>query len=203
MLRHVRAPLMDFRKLLGAGALATFTLTASAMAQVPGPETPTSPSAPVAASAPMAPAAPASMPAMATPAPDAAPPAAEMTSSGALQTKLGKEKAGRIESHITSLHTALKIKPAQEALWQSFASTMRQNVVQMDAVYAKRQSIQGSMNAVQDLQSYGDVEETNARNVQQLLPPFQALYDSFSADQKKTADTAFLSYTNKAVKKAN
>ncbi|NPD67358.1 Spy/CpxP family protein refolding chaperone [Lichenicola cladoniae] len=195
MLRHVRAPLMDFRKLLGAGALATFALTAPllaapAVAQVAASETPAAPAAPTA-------------PAMAAPATDAAPVAAEMTSSGALQTKLGKEKAGRIESHITSLHTVLKIKPEQEALWQSFGSAMRQNVVQMDAVYAKRQSSYGSMNAVQDLQSYGEVEETNSRNVQQLLPPFQALYESFSPEQKKTADTTFLRYTEKAVKKAN
>lgn len=200
MLRHVRAPLMDFRKLLGAGALVTVALTAPALAQVSTTETPARPPAAVASPAPMA---PASMPARTAPAPDATAATAEMTSSGALQTKLGKEKAGRIESHITSLHTVLKIKPAQEPLWQSFASAMRQNVVQMDAVYAKRQSSYGSMNAVQDLQSYGEVEETNARNVQQLLPPFQALYDSFSADQKKTADTTFLRYTEKAVKKAN
>jgi protein CpxP len=195
----VRAPLMDFRKLLGAGALATFALTAPALAQVSASETPASSSAPVAPGAAMAPVTPASMPAIATPAPVAA----EMTTSGALQTKLGKEKAGRIESHITSLHTVLKITSAQEPVWQSFASAMRQNVVQMDAVYAKRQSSYGSMNAVQDLQSYGEVEETNARNVQQLLPPFQALYDSFSPEQKKTADTTFLRYTEKAVKKAN
>lgn len=201
MLRHVRAPLMDFRKLLGAGALATFALTAPllaapALAQVTAPDSPAAPTAPASP-------APVAMPAMAAPATDAAPVGAEMTSSGALQTKLGKEKAGRIESHITSLHTVLKIKPEQEALWQSFASAMRQNVVQMDAVYAKRQSSYGSMNAVQDLQSYGEVEETNSRNVQQLLPPFQALYESFSPEQKKTADTTFLRYTEKAVKKAN
>jgi hypothetical protein len=122
-------------------------------------------------------------------------------STASLQTRIGRDKATRIESHISHLHATLRITAAQEPLWQSFASVMRQNVVQMDAVYARRQSDYGSMNAVQDLESYGDVEETNARNVQLLLPPFRALYDSFSPDQKKTADTTFLRYTDKAVKK--
>ncbi|WP_419728763.1 Spy/CpxP family protein refolding chaperone [Lichenicola sp.] len=195
MLHHVRAPRLDhvalpgtLRRIGAAGLLAAGLIglaVPGALAQATDPAG-TAPGALSATS-------------------DAAPPAADQgpISINTLQSKLGKEKAARIESHITTLHASLRITPAQEPLWQNFAGVMRQTVVQMDAVYAKRQGGHGSMNAVQDLQSYGEVEDTNARNVQQLLPPFKALYDSFSAEQKKTADNAFERYTDKAVKKSN
>jgi periplasmic protein CpxP/Spy len=140
---------------------------------------------------------PAPQPSVAAPA-DAAQP----ITSGTLQTKLGKQKATQIESHIAALHRSLGITAQQEPLWQNFANAMRENVVQMDAAYAERQNQYGQMSAVQDLESYGRVEETNARNVQQLLPPFRALYDSFSPAQKKAADSTFHRYTEKAVKKS-
>jgi len=132
-------------------------------------------------------------------------PAATPAPSGtapAMQSKLGKEKAERVEKHIAELHRVLKITPAQETLWQNFATAMRANATQMDQVYAQREQAISGMNAVQNLESYGEVETTMAQNVQKLLPPFQALYDSFSAEQKKTADTTFQRYTNRAVHKA-
>ena len=118
------------------------------------------------------------------------------------QSKVGKEKAAKIEARIARLHAALRITPQQEPLWQNFAGVMRQNVVQLDAVYAKRENAYGSMNAVQDLQSYAEVQEAQARNVQMLLPPFQALYDSLSPEQRKAADATFQHNTNRALQKS-
>ena len=120
----------------------------------------------------------------------------------AFQSKVGKEKAAKIETRIARLHAALRITPQQEPLWQNFAGVMRQNVVQLDAVYAKRENAYGGMNAVQDLQSYAEVQEVTARNVQMLLPPFQALYDSLSPDQRKAADATFQHNTNRALQKS-
>lgn len=205
MLHHVRAPHLDHvarpgTRRFGAAALLAVGLTAL---NAPGAFAQAANSAPdTTASAPPAAGSTAATPSATA---DAAPPVATPgpISIGTLQSKLGKEKAARIESHITTLHTSLKITPAQEPLWQNFTGVMRQTVVQMDAVIAKRQDAHGAMNAVQALQSYGEVEDTNARNVQLLLPPFETLYDSFTPEQKKTADNAFNRYTDKAVKKAN
>ena len=215
MQRHVRAPEQRVKRsarpsvagLLAVAALVAASGAASAQpaasgvpapqggAMAPGAIGPGTMAPGAMAPTPMAPAAMApamSMPANAN---------AGMVTSASLQGTIGKDKAARIESHIAGLHSTLKITAAQEPLWQNFAAMMRQNVVQMDAVYAKRQNGYGAMNAVQDLVSYGEVEETNAHNVQMLLPPFQALYDSFSPQQKKAADATFLRYTDKAVKK--
>jgi len=145
------------------------------------------------------PASPAPAPATA---PATGPAAGAATNAPAMQSKLGKEKADRVEKHIAELHRVLKITPAQETLWQNFAAAMRDNATQMDQVYAQREQAIAGMNAVQNLESYGEVENTMAQNVQKLLPPFQALYDSFSPDQKKTADSTFQRYTNRAVRKA-
>ena len=54
---------------------------------------------------------------------------------------------------------------------------------------------------MRDLQAYGAIEDANARNTQLLLPPFRALYDSFSPDQKKTADAIFRRYTDRAARR--
>ncbi|MCQ8277879.1 Spy/CpxP family protein refolding chaperone [Acetobacteraceae bacterium KSS8] len=121
----------------------------------------------------------------------------------ALQAALGKEKAGRIEAHITRLHNDLKITAAQEPAWQRFAGTMRANAVQMDTAFSRRQQNYASMNAVQDLQSYGEVEQINAQNIAQLLPPFEALYGALSPQQQKAADAIFVRHIDKAVKKVN
>ena len=51
------------------------------------------------------------------------------------------------------------------------------------------------------LRGSGELVVAAGLAIVQLLPPFQALYDSFSPEQKKTADTTFLRYTDKAVKK--
>ena len=161
----------------------------------------------------MAPGAPAGAPAAVTPQPPTAtvmqapmsPGAAAAPSDNngaAFQSKVGKEKAAKIETRIARLHAALRITPQQEPLWQNFAGVMRQNVVQLDAVYAKRENSYGGMNAVQDLQSYAEVQEVTARNVQMLLQPFEALYDSLSPDQRKAADATFQHNTNRALQKA-
>ncbi len=147
---------------------------------------------------------PAAGPVLAQAAP-AAPPqagsqAASQTASGP-QTGFGRNEGARIESHLAHLHASLRITPAQEPLWQGFAGALRGTVLRMDAAYADRQRDHATADAVRELQAYGAIEDANARNVQLLLPPFRALYESFSPDQKKTADLTFRRYTDKAVRR--
>ena len=139
----------------------------------------------------------AAVPARGQPVTTAPPPPA----ASGLQTGFGRSESARIESHIAHLHASLRITAAQEALWQGFAGALRDTVVRMDAAYAGRQRDHATADAVRDIQAYGAIEEANARNVQLLLPPFRALYGSFSPEQKRTADATFRRYTDKAVRR--
>jgi len=118
----------------------------------------------------------------------------------ALQTRQARMQAASLEKHLSTLHSKLHITPAQEPLWQDVAAAMRDNVSQLDSVYAQREKDFNSMSAVDDLKSYGQVQDTHARNVQSLIGPFQALYASFSVAQKKQADETFRTFTENAVK---
>ncbi len=136
----------------------------------------------------------------AAPAPAGAQPA-PATAASASQAGVARGEGARIEGHIAHLHASLRITPAQERLWQGFAAALRENVARMDAAYAGRQRDHATADAVRDLQAFGAIEDANARNVQLLLPPFRALYDSFSPEQKRTADATFRRYTDKAVRR--
>ena len=125
------------------------------------------------------------------------------TAPAGTQTGYKRDAGPRIESHIAHLHASLRITPAQEGLWQGFAAALRDTVARMDAAYASRQRDRAGAgaDAVRDLEAYGAIEDANARNIQLLLPPFRALYDSFSPDQKKTADAIFRRYTDRAARR--
>ena len=123
-------------------------------------------------------------------------------SPGTPQTRLGERQVASVEKHIATLHSELRITPAQEPLWKPLAGAMRDSVLQLDRLYAQREKQQGSMSAVDDLKSYALVQQTRARNVQALIGPFQSLYDSFSASQKRRADETFREFTESAVRSA-
>ncbi len=127
---------------------------------------------------------------------------AEMASDGqvSMQTPLGRSEAAAAERHIATLHTRLHITAEQEPLWQPLAEAMRKSVAALDDVYAQRGKAYGSMSAVDDLKAYEQVQETHARNVENLIAPFERLYDSFSPAQKKQADETFRRFTETAVK---
>ena len=127
---------------------------------------------------------------------------AEMASGdqASMQTPLGRSEAAAAERHIATLHARLHITAEQEPLWQPLAEAMRRSVAALDEVYAQRGKMYGSMSAVDDLKSYEQVQETHARNVQNLIAPFERLYDSFSPAQKKQADETFRRFTETAVK---
>jgi hypothetical protein len=47
------------------------------------------------------------------------------------------------------------------------------------------------MNAVENMQSYAQIEQTRAQDMQKLVPAFQTLYTALSDEQKKQADQLF------------
>jgi len=100
-------------------------------------------------------------------------------------------KVVSVEERIKTLHTALKITPEQEELWNNVAQVMRDNAKTMDALVAARSEKAGTMNAVDDFKSYGEITEAHTDGIKKFIPVFEALYASMSDAQKKNADTVF------------
>jgi phosphate-selective porin len=113
----------------------------------------------------------------------AAPPAAA--------TPAVKSAEERVERRIAELHAQLHITPAEQQQWDQFAQVMRDNAREMDQVFTQRAQQYESMNAVQNMQSYEQVAETHAQQLQKLVPAFQNLYNSMPDQQKQIADQVF------------
>ncbi len=103
--------------------------------------------------------------------------------------------AARVEARIKQLHAQLGITPAEQAQWEQFAQTMRDNAREMDQVVMQRAQQFPSMNAVQDMQSYEEIAAAHVQHLQKLIPAFQSLYDSMSPEQKSRADEVFRART--------
>jgi periplasmic protein CpxP/Spy len=132
----------------------------------------------------------------------AAPPAGDPTATGAAPTTSGQSATkihpsvhhnmvGKVEQRITDLHAKLHITPAQQPQWDQFIQVMRDNARTMDETFQHRVQTMTAMTATENMQSYAQLAATNAQDVQKLVPAFQALYDTMSDTQKRTADQVF------------
>jgi LTXXQ motif family protein len=113
------------------------------------------------------------------------------------------EPAGKapVEARIKDLHKRLKITDAQNAQWDALAQVMRDNAQAMADLEKQRASDTQSMNAVDVVKSYGSVIEAHEAGMKKFIPAFEALYNSLSDAQKKTADALFRSRARTAAKK--
>jgi hypothetical protein len=100
-------------------------------------------------------------------------------------------KADHVEAWIAQVKERLEITAAQEARWDAVAQTMRNNAHTIRALAETRARNEKTMTALDDLRSYERLAEAHVEGVKKLLPRFEALYDSMSDAQKKTADTVF------------
>ncbi|HKU00853.1 MAG TPA: Spy/CpxP family protein refolding chaperone [Paraburkholderia sp.] len=97
----------------------------------------------------------------------------------------------RVEERITYLHSALKITADQEPQWKTFADVMRSNGSTMAGLYKQRMEGEAQRNALDDMKQYAQIAQTHADDMQKLVTAFEPLYNSFSPEQKKLADTTF------------
>ena len=95
------------------------------------------------------------------------------------------------EQRIADLHKRLHITAAQQSQWDQFAQVMRDNAKDLDQAYQQRAATFDKMNAVENMQSYAQIEQTRAQDMQKLVPAFQTLYPSLSDEQKQQADMMF------------
>jgi protein CpxP len=101
-------------------------------------------------------------------------------------------KGETVEQRITTLHTALKITPAQEPLWNAVAQAMRENAVAMDkAVTQARTTPPQNMTAVEDLKMYQKFAQAHIDGLQNLIVSFEKLYAAMPDAQKKITDDVF------------
>jgi protein CpxP len=97
----------------------------------------------------------------------------------------------RIETRIKDMHAKLKITAAEEEQWTKVADVMRDNAKKMDELNGARAANAKTMNAVDDLKSYGEVVDAHADQIKKFAAAFEPLYASMSDAQKAEADTLF------------
>jgi protein CpxP len=105
------------------------------------------------------------------------------------------ESAGNatVETCIKELHKKLHITAAQKPQWDSLARVMRNSAQAMADLQKQRAADAQSMSAVDVVKSYESVIEAHEDGMKKFVPPFEALYNTMSDAQKKTADSLFRS----------
>lgn len=101
--------------------------------------------------------------------------------------------SARAEQQIARLRRELHITSAQSQEWDSFAQVMRENAEHMDGLYEQQAQNSQTMNAVDGLKSYEQIEQAHVEDLQKLEPAFETLYNSLSDAQKREADELFRS----------
>lgn len=130
-----------------------------------------------------------------TAAPSAAAPQGEAAAPG---QEAERAVLQRVDRRIAELRAKLRITPAEEPQWRRFADVMRANARQIAPEFAERKQKFRSMNAVENMQSYAEIAEQHAKNMERLVPAFQNLYNSLSDAQKRTADALWRNYAERA-----
>lgn len=104
---------------------------------------------------------------------------------------LPESMSKKVEQHIAQLHNQLGITAAEEPQWKPFAQVMRDNAAQMQQAFAARGANAATMTATDNMQSYAQLAQAHADNMQKLASAFQTLYNTFPDSQKKVADAVF------------
>ena len=95
------------------------------------------------------------------------------------------------EVRIKQLRDALKITEDQEPLWSNLTLVMRDNAKNMDEITKDRAESAKTMNAVERMKFHSQITEAQLNHQKKFIPPFEALYDSMSDEQKQITDTLF------------
>ena len=104
---------------------------------------------------------------------------------------LPKAVSAKVEQHIKQLHGELGITPAEQPQWDQFAQVMRVNAAEINQSFTDRAAKVGAMNASDNMQSYAQLAQVHATNMQKLASAFQSLYSSLPDQQKLVADGVF------------
>jgi hypothetical protein len=95
------------------------------------------------------------------------------------------------EAQIKQLQGALNITEAQQELWNDLTTAMRENAKDMEDFMKERDQDTKPMNAVEHLKFHSQITQTHLNQLEKLIPPFEAFYNSLSDEQKTITDTIF------------
>ena len=95
------------------------------------------------------------------------------------------------EAQIKKLQSTLNITEAQEPLWNKLTQVMRENAKEMDAINKGRAENTEPMNAVEHMKFHSQITQSHLAQINKLIPPFEAFYDSLSDQQKNITDMVF------------
>jgi protein CpxP len=101
------------------------------------------------------------------------------------------QRGQEVEQRIKTLHQQLRITPEQETAWNTVAQTMRDNAKRLDDLQMQHATDAKTATAPDMIDSYAKTVDTHAEAVHSFRDSFRPLYDSMTADQKKTADGVF------------
>jgi hypothetical protein len=108
----------------------------------------------------------------------------------------------REQQRLTQLHQHLRITPTEQSAWDQFAEASMQNATRLDTAFRARAEQVPTMNAIQNMQTFADLDMQRAQDMQQLVPAFQKLYAALSPAQQKTADQLFRDVSERAQARA-
>ena len=95
------------------------------------------------------------------------------------------------EAQIKKLQSTLNINEAQEPLWNNLTQVMRENAKEMDAMNKGRAENTEPMNAVEHMKFHSQITQSHLAQINKLIPPFEAFYNSLSDQQKNITDMVF------------
>ncbi len=94
----------------------------------------------------------------------------------------------RVEQRLTTLHSELRITPAEETSWGQYAQVVRANAKGLSQLMAQRHATLATMTATDNMQSLTSIADAHAQNMQRLSVALRQLYAAMPPDQQKNAD---------------
>ena len=101
----------------------------------------------------------------------------------------GVDPSVMADSHLSDLKTQLKITPAQESAWQTFAAQAKQQAVSMQAMRAQMQ--EGTGTAPERMAQRTTMMQQRSAAMATMTDAFNALYAVLTPEQKAIADQNF------------
>lgn len=135
-------------------------------------------------------------PALAATSPTAAAPGATQQTQGWSIQQITQERLNRLRDQ-------LHITAAEQPAWDQFAQTSMQNAASLDQAYRQRAEQVPSATAVQNMQSFAQIQMQQAQDMQRLVPAFQGLYSALTPQQQQIADQTFRANAERAQSRAS
>ena len=95
------------------------------------------------------------------------------------------------EAQIKQLQGTLNITEAQQGLWNNLTQVMRENAKDMDTLNKERAENTEPMNAVEHMKLHSEITQAHLDQMEKLITPFEAFYDSMSDQQKNITNIIF------------